>query len=189
MEGLPKVFVPDLSVRSKAQLKEYFSWFVEAIPARIDDLEREVRATDQYSDWPADFSPASLDALGHWFVEQVETRERTAAEMAAIHAGNPYPIEVSRSELTDRTFAAAVSVAMYWSRVLQAEHPHLKWKQLLGSKNNVYYGHAVFSAGPGTIFNPVHLVIVMAYGAVRGTKTGARLKELHDFWSPKLAGA
>src|SRR5581483_3859057 len=78
----------------KNELKAYFDWFLNQIPSRVEELEDEVKTTSNFENWRADKSPDSLGSLGEWFARQVETRERTAEEIAKISSASSFPIAV-----------------------------------------------------------------------------------------------
>ena len=94
----------------KKELKAYFSWFLNSVPERIAELEREVKTCPGMSNWCADNSPASLLPHGEWFVRQVEIRRRTAEETDVIKAALLFPIPVPDKELTNKTFSLAVDI-------------------------------------------------------------------------------
>jgi hypothetical protein len=167
----------------KKVLKEYFVWFLEQIPERVAELEREVKTDSGFVTWRADNSSASLRALGHWFAGHVETRLRTTEEIAEIDAASPYPIPTPNQELTNRTFSLAIDIGMYFGQTLRAQHPKLEWQQPLGSKKFVDYGQPVL-AGFGTLtLNPVRIAITMAYAIAGRTDDGKWLSDAYDVWS------
>jgi hypothetical protein len=52
----------------------------------------------------------------------------------------------------------------------------------------VDYGQPVFVGFTSNVlFNPVRMVITMAYGLAKDTKDGKRLREIYDIWSKKIA--
>jgi hypothetical protein len=88
-----------------------------------------------------------------------------------------------RETLTDDTVTVAVHVAMYLSQVMVSNHRALSWKLKTGSKRNVDYGHPVLVGFKDDVpFNPIHLVVTLAHGLARGSKTGRRLREIYDTW-------
>lgn len=101
----------------KKDLKEYFVWFQNILPQRLNELTNAVQQTPGFEVWHADLTPASLDRLGDWFAAQVETRPRTDAEIREIRDQSPYPIDIPAEDLTNRTFSLAMDVGMYVSQV------------------------------------------------------------------------
>lgn len=171
----------------KDELRAYYRWFLEHTPERVAELRKAVNETAGYESWRADGTPASLDVLGTWFVAEVETRDRTEKELDEIKADLPYPIAVSPSELTNRTFSLAMDIGMYLSQVLMKNVPGLRWEHPLGSPKFVDYGQPVVRGSGRVPLNPVALMVTLAYGIARKKQIGQRLRELYDIWSHKLS--
>ena len=168
---------------SKDELRAYFEWFRASIPERIRQLELAVRSAVGFESWTANGTPASLIALGEWFLMAVTTRERTASERKAVASRLVFPVDIDTSTLTDETYSFAFDVGLYFSQVLMLMCPTLKWHQELGRKKFIDYGQPVlveFSTAP---FNPPRMMIVLALGLVDGTYAGGRLHELFEIWS------
>ena len=170
----------------KDELRAYYHWFQGQIPGRIPELEQAVQETPGFERWRADATPSSLDALGEWFVGQVETRPRTPEELAELKRESPYPIDIEPNELTNRTFSLAMDVGMYLSQVLMRNVPGLRWEHPLGSPKFVDYGQPVLRGSGRVPLNPVGILVTLAYGLARKSKSGQRLRELYDIWSQKL---
>jgi len=168
---------------TKKELREYFSWFIDAIPKRIDELVEEIKNYPGFEIWQPDYTPDSLLMLGDWFALQVETRSRTQAELEEIQKNSRFPIEIPRVELTNRTFSIAVDVGMYLSQVFLKNHPSLKWGQPLGSKKFIDYAQVVLDGFKVTPFNPSRMMITLAYGLARKSKSGKDLRNIYDIWS------
>jgi hypothetical protein len=101
--------------------------------------------------------------LGEWFVKQVETRARTDEEIQAIIVKSPPPlknIQISASELTNKTFSMAIDVGMYLSQVFLKNISGLRWKQMLnGQKRHINYGQPVFGSFGEIDFNPINMMV------------------------------
>lgn len=171
---------------SRKELRAYFQWFMEQIPERIGELARAVTQVPGYEAWRPDRTPASLDALGQWLAEQVETRPRTPEEMQEIRSRLTFPIDIPSEDLTNRTFSLAMDTGMYLSQVFLQNHPSLRWDQPLGSRRCPEYGQPVvveFRCGP---LNPVGIVVTLCYGLARKTRTGQRLREVYQIWAQQV---
>lgn len=168
---------------SKSELKKYFEWFRNILPQRLDGLTRVVRATPGFEEWEADFSPISLELLGAWFAAQVETRARTQGEIHEIENRSPFSIEVPGYDLTNRTFSIAMDVAMYLSQIFLRSHPALRWDQPFGSKKFIDYGQPVLIGFGAAPFNPVRMLVTLAYGIASKRENGKGLRELYDIWA------
>ncbi len=167
---------------SRNELDDYFRWFMGVIPGRIDELARAVQTTPGFEDWQPDYTSASLDSLGEWLSRNVESRPRTEEEIQETVLRSSFPIGDPGEELTNRTFSLAVDTGMYLSQVFLKTHPSLRWSQEFGDKQFVDYGQPVLAEFRPSPFNPVRMMVTLAYGLVRKTKDGRRLRGLYDYW-------
>jgi len=172
---------------SRKELADYFGWCMGILPARIDELASAVRLTPGHENWQPDKTPASLDALGQWLAGQVEKRPRTEEELRElderVNGGRPYAIEISKEELTNKTYSLAMDTGMYLSQVFLQNHPSLRWTQQFGDRRYVDYGQPVLAEFNPAPFNPVRISIVLATGLANKTKDGRRLRELYNIWA------
>ena len=171
---------------SKRELKDYYAWFQNILPQRLDELTHAVQQSSGFETWQADFTPTSLDLLGNWFAAQVETRPRTKEEIQEIESHLSFPIEIPEEDLTNRTFSLAMDVGMYLSQVFLKNYPALRWDQPFGSKKSVDYGQPVLVEFGASPFNPVYMLVTLAYGVVSKRKTGKSLHELYDIWAKMI---
>ena len=171
---------------SKKELKDYFAWFQNIMPQRLDELRRAVQEVPGFEAWQADFTPASLDQLGEWFAAQVETRPRTQEEIQEIESRSSFPIEIPGEDLTNRTFSLAMDIGMYFSQVFLKNHPALRWDQQFGNRKDAYYGQPILMGFGPVPFNPVWLLVTLAYGVVSKRKTGKSLHDLYDIWAKMI---
>lgn len=176
-------FTPHFATLSKEELRDYYQWFMKAIPHKVAELAEMVRASPGFDSWDADKSPESLGTLGEWFCSQVQTRPRSKQEIETIAARSPYPIDVPKEELTDRTFAAAMDVAAYFSQILLRHHPTLRWHHSLEGRRSVHYGQPVIVGFGKAEFNPIQVMNTLAYGIASSNKDGTALRKLYDVWS------
>lgn len=174
---------PPFAKMSNAELKDYYDWLLAAAHSTVQELAGRVSSAPGFESWKPDFSPQSLDMLGIWFAEQVHTRPRTQSEIAAIQKSSPYPVEVPKVELSDETFAIAFEVAMYLAQVFLHERPSLRWHHVLEGKGSIDYGQPVLTGFAKQQFNPVQVVITLAYGLVSGRKDASGLRKIHEAWS------
>jgi len=168
---------------SKTELKAYFQWFLDTIPVRIRELSEVIRQTPGFSAWDPDCSPASLDLLGGWFSTQFATRPRTNEEIRELGAKSSFPIPISGNELENRTFSLAMDIGMYLSQVFLKQYPSLHWEQPFGNKKFVDYGQPVLVPFKPAPFNPVRMMVTLAYGLSTKTKSGEKLREIYEIWS------
>jgi hypothetical protein len=167
---------------SRKELDDYFQWFLSMIPDRIAELAKAVQTTPGFEEWQPDRTPASLDSLGEWLYRHVESRPRTDEEIQEIALRSSFPIGDPGEELTNRTFSLAVDTGIYLSQVFLNNHPSLRWSQEFGDKQFVDYGQPVLAGFRPSPFNPVRMMVTLAYGLVRKSKDGRRLRGLYDYW-------
>ena len=190
-----KIISPPFTLKfremSKKELEDYNKWFLTQIPERILILEKAINSVSGFENWKADFSPESLDKLGEWFSMQIETRKRTEDEMSRKTANLSWPanqIEIPNWELTNKTFSIAIDIGMYLSQVFLKNISHLKWQfKTTGRKDWIDYGQPVLASFGSDVFNPVQMMVTVAYGIARGKIKGSRVRQLYVIWK-KLAG-
>lgn len=168
---------------SKKELKDYFQWFLGAIPERRRELSNVVKATPGYEAWQADETSSSLNPLGEWFATQIETRRRTQSEISDIQSRSKFPFSIPDEELTNRTFSLAMDVGIYLSLVFLKTHSNVRWEHVFGGKSSIDYGQPVLVGFGKVPFNPVHMLVTLAYGLASKKKTGQSLRQLYDYWS------
>ena len=189
-----KVIQPPFTLKfremSRKELTDYFQWLLGILPDRINELANAVRLAPGFETWRPDKTPASLDALGHWLADHVETRQRSEEELRElnekINGGSPYPIDISGEELTNKTFSLAMDTGMYLSQVFLQNYSSLRWTQEFGNKKYVDYGQPVLAEFNPAPFNPVRTMVTLAYGLADKTKDGRRLREVYDRWANKV---
>lgn len=184
-------FTLDFPNMSREEARDYLSWFLEQIPIRIRVLEQAVQSTPGHGEWQADCSPESLDRLGRWLYEHVETRKRTKKESKEIYGNAPdwfRSVEIENWELTNRTFSLAMDIGIYLSQVFEKNLSGLKWTMVTKPKNDVDYQRPVLSGTGKLQLNPVRMLVVLAHSLADDTRGPEGLKELYDIWVGLLAG-
>jgi hypothetical protein len=169
----------------KKELGAYYAWFMSILSDRLEILRNTVNATGGFEDWQSDYSPDSLNKLGHWFANNVQTRQRSKEEKAEIYRKAPpwfQEVKIEDKELTDETFSLAVDVGIYLSQVFLRNNKTLFWGQHLARKDDVDYGHAVLLGFGKLFFSPLRMTVALAYGIVYKRRTAEGLRELYDTW-------
>lgn len=171
---------------SKGEIDSYCKWYLEQIQIRIEILQKAVNYSPGHQNWNADYTPASLEELGDWFAKQIENRNLDANEIEERLTNAPEwvrQIEMDTRELTNRTFSIAIDIGMYLSQVFLKNSNALKWECInKGNKNYVDYGQPVLAGFGEDFFNPVKMIVMLAYGISEHSKTGKSLKQLYDTW-------
>ena len=150
------------------ELERFYAGFMLNKPYCLDELIQTVWQTPGYEQWSADFSRASLDALGEWFAARIRNVE--TLKNAAV------------GDLSDEEKALAVAVGMYYGEVAVRNNPQLGWHQLKGNKKQADYGQPVISESGKLPTNPVRVAHAFACGIADGSKAAVRLRETYDYW-------
>jgi len=174
-------FPLDFHERSKKELEAYRTWFHQVSSERIGGLTTAVKGTPGYESWEPNATPDSLVALGQWFEGQVETRKKTAEEIAETRSKLTFPIDILDDELTDRTFSLAIDIGMYFGRVVLKNLPGTRWDQSLKNRKFADYGQPVIVGFGAVPLNPVRVIVMTAYGISRDEP--ARLRALYETWA------
>ena len=169
---------------TKKELREYDRWFLDVLPQRIGELTKAVNCSAGSGGWKPTYTTESLNSLGNWFASQVETRPHTHDELRHI----PPHIRdwTSGGELTDRTISLATDVGMYLSQVFLRNNSSLRWDQIFGSKRYVDYGQPVLVGFGKARFNPVRMMLTLAYGLASKTKDSQGLQGIYHYWSKMI---
>ena len=168
---------------TRAQLQEYYAWFMDILPERIRQLERTVRDHPEFGSWTPDSTVESLESLGAWFATQIETRSKTADELEDVRARLTFPVDVPGDALTNRTLSLAMDIGMYFSQVMMKAVPSARWAQPLANKKFADYGQPVLMGFGRVPLNPVRILVALAYGIANGKQTGNRLRSLCETWA------
>ncbi|MCF5723579.1 hypothetical protein [Pseudomonas syringae] len=172
----PAAYSPQTSAFAAAtpnELKGFFDAFMLNKPYCLDELIQAIWQTPGHAQWRADFSPASLDALGEWFAARIH-------ELAL----RPHHVEAMPNEET----ALVVAVGMYYGEVAVRNNPSLGWHTLNGSKRQADYGQPVVSSAGNLPTNPVRVAQAFASGIADGSKGAGRLRETYDYWMQLIKG-
>ncbi len=167
---------------SKKELKAYNQWFHDILADRINVLAIAVNSTAGFDGWKPDYVPDSLDSLGEWFASYAEARQRTLEEIADIQKRSQFPINVPDTELTNTTFSLAMDIGMYISQVFLKNVPSIEWSQPFGNVKFVDYGQPVLIGFGAAPFNPVRMMVTLAYGLVNHGKNGKSLRDIYNIW-------
>ena len=167
----------------KAELRSYFSWYLEQIPSRVDALQRLVRESEGRNHWNADRTPASLVDLGAWFADNIEVYPANNNDEDSLSSEPFVPKIHTDTELTTKTLSIAVDIGMYISQILISEIKSLQWAQSLQTKSDIDYGQPVLTKFRAAPFNPSRMIITLAYGLRDRTRSRSDLKRLFDTWA------
>jgi len=178
-------FTLEFREMSRAELKAYGEWFHRVLLDRVAELAGAVKSAGGFEGWEPDRSVESLDVLGRWFEGRVATRAKTEEELEEQRAALVFPIDLPTVQLTNETFSLAMDVGMYFACVVLETLPGTRWDQVPSGKRNAHYGHPVILGFGKVELDPVHVLVMTAYGVSRGKP--AELRKLCDTWA-KMRG-
>lgn len=185
-----KVIQPPFTLKfhemAKGELREYGEWLHSVTEERLTQLEATVRQTQGFEQWRATYTENSLDLLGEWFVAQVSVRPRTKEELNELHSRSPMLLNVDEYELTNQTFSLAIDIGLYVARMFLNSFSHVRWTQSFKSKKDIDYGQPVLIGFGKPPFNPLRMMVTLAYSISRGTESKDGLRQIYMIWS-KLA--
>ncbi len=75
---------------------------------------------------------------------------------------------------------------MYLSQVLLKNHTSLRWDQDFGDRQFVDFGQPVIVEFRSSPFNPVRMMVTLAYGLARKSKDGRRLRGIYEYWAKNV---
>ncbi len=177
-------------LREKKEIDLFFSWFMNILPSRIEELISSVKTTEGFSDWLGDYSSASLARLGDWYETQLETRpyspEGVEYMKRIMRFDENRPIDFEPWTLTDETLATSVKVGMYFGEALRHRLPFMDWRPFkVGSgkskQPNVDYGQPVLEGPKVLHVNPVGICQTLAFAIARGQRSGRHLNEVFEY--------
>lgn len=126
---------------SAKEAREYFKWYIDCIPERIEYLKEYVQ---KFQNNPMDYSLESLYLLDDWFLTQIEYEYRTEDEIMEYCRLNYFTESVDvlslseKTRWTDYTYALMYDIARYYGEVMIRNINGMRWGVKTGSKNWVY---------------------------------------------------
>ncbi len=85
-QQLDMAFEQPIEQMGLQELQSYVEWFGEVFSARMEIITAEVQSTLGYETWKSDFTPASLDSLGQWFYDRINSLPLRYKSVEEIHS-------------------------------------------------------------------------------------------------------
>ncbi|AIF51853.1 hypothetical protein [Pelosinus sp. UFO1] len=177
---------------TKTEAKKHLEWYLSQIPERLELLSNAFEFTGGRKKEKLDYSVESLRILWEWFIPQVITEPKTAAELEKeakiLPGGKPRNLE----RLSIGTLAIAMDIAIYLAEVFIRTCKNVNWGLAKSrSKNYINYNRPVllgFMAGkyedeldPHRILN--NLSLKVAFG---DDKNPDVLINIYNIWKNKV---
>ena len=166
---------------NRREADEYFSWFKQQIPVRIEMLQSIVGLGANISE----FSPQSLTVLGNLLDENVEFRHLSGPEILHERANSPSWFQdiIPDKALSERTISLCVDIGIAFGEMLTKCHSSLSWVFHHKQKNDANYQQPVIVGFKHKVeLNPVRLLTVVAYKVADGQVGQNQLTELFYTW-------
>jgi len=176
-------YATDFRNMKREDVEAFYSWLMEQRPVRIIELQKVVNETAPLEHWCADYTPASLKALGNWFMQYVQMRSRTREEIDKLEAGTRLKGIYGEYELSIPTMSFIVDIALYLGEVMRKQFPHTRWEQALKDKRLDTYGKPVLMGLGSVPFDPIRLITTMAYRISEGAAWHDDLYQLFVKWA------
>lgn len=163
---------------------EYFEWFKELIPNRLEQLKYYV-SNHAPTGIILDLTPGSLRDLGCLMDRTVSARTLSPDEVAANEADFPAWLHQCLPDwsLTAETLSVALDIGIYFGEVLRSQHDVLRWDFVRKPKRNAdLYLPVLIPFSGFSHLNPLRISVNVAFGVVSGQHAQVRLPQLYEFW-------
>ncbi|NPC93597.1 hypothetical protein HOO54_15465 [Bacillus sp. WMMC1349] len=129
----PPFKMKDFEEMTKKEANEFFDWFIEEIPSRIEVLKEQTEHKIKL-----DYSKESLIDLFTWYLSQITVYELSEEEIQAnLDDLCQYPDFVYESEkerllknpveLKKENYTLAMDIAIYYGEVIIKNFPQIQW--------------------------------------------------------------
>lgn len=188
MQIPPFTFSSFQSLRPK-QAKEIFQWYVNDIPARLEQLQKyldeetggEIQLTKK---------PETLGPLWNWFSNTIETRKRSESELQEELKAVPNwlhsTVIANDEKLTFESLAVGMDIAIYFAEVFISNHTDVYWGYFVRPKSRVSVNEPVLLGfAHGMDLNPRRIVDTVMWQYVQ-KKSNDGLLEAYQVWEKFL---
>ena len=161
------------------ETKAYFSWYMTAIPQRIDYLSTTCAGQLKCDRSELDLSPKSLQILWRWFMQVAKTE--AAPQDAGSRPGK---------QLTLQTEYILRDIGMYLGETFVANHKSLHWGYYEAPKSDVFVNRPViigfedrsYTPPFKAAFEPIHMARVQALRSIQKPMEENDLIGLYQKW-------
>jgi len=180
----PPMGAVSYSEMTKKQAQEYFNWYVQEIPVRINILMGAIEASGVQNMEQFDLTSESLNPLWAWLKERIKTTPKSQEKMNELRNTLPSWIleDVSNWELDTGTLTLAVDVSLYFAEVFLRKYPHLQWDFKSKPKSDAYLNKPVVTGFKRGGLHPPTVVTNLCRSYVEG-KQDKNLVSLFEVWS------
>lgn len=174
---IPPINKPVSSMNSR-ETKEYFDWFIEKIPERIQYLSEKIADDCKIKINLTDFTPESLVVIWRWFLDKAQT-EKTDSNVLRLDMQTEYIVR---------------DIGMFMGEFFNVRHAGIHWSYYKTPKADIFVNKPVLigfkdncvSPPFDAVFEPVHMVRVQATKIVLNKQNENDLLNLYNIWSEKI---
>jgi len=172
---------------TKKETEEYFQWYVEQVPYRINLLERFVQSEDPsvFFDW----TPESLIGLWRWFETKIEFVEKSDQELKEELENYPEWMhsEISKEKFSFETLKYITDISSYFAEVvIRNSNGKIQWGYFTKSKKRMSVNEPVLLGFTADIDLNPRLIVYNCAGRSSKEKNANRLYEIYHVWQEDI---
>ena len=170
---------------------DYFEWFVDSIPERIEYLRSVTNLI-------FDYSPESLITLWKWVIEQADVEKAPKNQIKELKRNlKSIPYDMAETILTENSSQFTLQteymlrdVAMYFGEVCVKNNQSIYWGFHTDIEKDSFVNRPLlmgfldkdFSPPFQAEFDPIFTVRCIAYNIIDGDESKYDLKQIYDKW-------
>jgi hypothetical protein len=174
---------------SAKQARDYFDWFVERIPSRLEQFREIVGSSTSGS--TLNYSSESLVAVGEWLDHHICIRAKSPSELSADGRAIPEWAQpfVEATCFTEETQSFCVDTGIYMGESLRQQAPQLFWDYVRKPRSDVDLHQPVIRGfSVGIHLNPIRSVLVCASLSLEGESAAENLSQIMRRWLGYVGG-
>lgn len=178
---------PDMSAK---EARNYFDWYVDEIPKRLDLLSRAFEATGGGQRDLLDLSPGSLIDLWGWFLPQIVVERKAPGVLREEVDAAPDWLRgfiiTNDWNLSLGTTALAMDIAIYFGEVFNRKFDHIQWGVVTKPRSLAYVNRPVLVGFKTRALDPRRVVYNLTLKASQGQSKRSALYELYEVWAEDI---
>ena len=185
-------FNEDVTTMTGKQAKEYYDWFLQHIPERVDYFTK--RCEDDL-DLPAhsiNYDPESLVPIWKWFLSTARLEKMPEEELIKMREGAKIfgDSYITKKRLTVTTHFIIRDIGMFLGEMWIHNYPQLYWTYSTQTKDSICANKPIIAGFQMTIgsvigdmfFEPIHMVYIQAARLITNTANEFDLFNLYQKW-------
>ena len=183
--SLPEPFNRAPHELSTVEAKQYFNWFMDQMPFRLQILKDMVASTIPEPLFSS-LSEQAFYEMGVWLDKHLDMRELSPEEIEQNLVIFPQWIHSSlpKMVLSERSISLCMDIGIYFGKMMIHNHPTLFWDYVRKPKSDANFQKTVISGFPKKMnLNPVQIVYVIANKKMNGVSTMDEFTTTYNVWS------